>query len=62
MFKRDLDLERKWNALLQEISGILGKKPKDLNAILFLICVHELGKGGFNAYRHLQSAKSCRLL
>ena len=45
MFKRDLDLERNWNALLQELEGIIGKKPKDLNAVLFLIGVQELGHG-----------------
>lgn len=45
MFKRDLDLERKWNALLVELTAIVGKKPKDLNTVLFLIGVQELGKG-----------------
>jgi hypothetical protein len=45
MFKRDLDQERKWNALLEELKVTVGKKPKDLNAVLFLIGVQELGKG-----------------
>jgi hypothetical protein len=45
MFKRDLDQERNWNALLQELEGVIGKKPKDLNAVLFLIGVQELGHG-----------------
>lgn len=45
MFKRDLDLERKWNALLNDLQDIIGKKPKDLNSVLFLIGVQELGKG-----------------
>jgi hypothetical protein len=45
MFKRDLDLERKWNALLEDMNTIVGKKPKDLNTVLFLIGVQELGKG-----------------
>lgn len=45
MFKRDLDLERSWNSLLQELESIIGKKPKDLNAVLFLIGVQELGRG-----------------
>ena len=48
MFKRDLDLERKWNGLLEDIKDIIGKKPKDLNAVLFLIGVQELGKGNKN--------------
>jgi hypothetical protein len=45
MFKRDLDLERKWNSLLDDLNDIIGKKPKDLNGVLFLIGVQELGKG-----------------
>lgn len=46
MFKRDLDLDRQWAALLDELAAILGgKKPKDLNAVLFLIGVQELGQG-----------------
>lgn len=45
MYKRDLDLDRKWNALIMEIESIIGKKPKDLNGVLFLIGVQELGHG-----------------
>ena len=45
MFKRDLDQERKWNSLLEDLNQIIGKKPKDLNGVLFLIGVQELGKG-----------------
>lgn len=45
MFKRDLDLEKNWNALLMELESIIGKKPKDLNGVLFLIGVQELGRG-----------------
>jgi hypothetical protein len=45
MFKRDLDLERKWASLLEELGSVIGKKPKDLNAVLFLIGVQELGRG-----------------
>lgn len=45
MFKRDLDLERKWNSLLGDLENIIGKKPKDLNGVLFLIGVQELGHG-----------------
>ena len=45
MFKRDLDLERSWNSLLLELETVIGKKPKDLNAVLFLIGVQELGRG-----------------
>ncbi len=45
MFKRDLELERKWNALLNDFGALIGKRPKDLNGVLFLIGVQELGKG-----------------
>lgn len=45
MFKRDLDLERRWSSLLQELESVIGKKPKDLNGVLFLIGVQELGRG-----------------
>lgn len=45
MFKRDLDLDRRWNALLGDLASIVGKRPKDLNGVLFLIGVQELGRG-----------------
>lgn len=45
MFKRDLDLERQWNKLLSELENILEKKPKDLNGVLFVVGMQELGKG-----------------
>jgi hypothetical protein len=45
MIKKDLDLERAWHALMLEVETLMGKKPKDLNGVLFLIGVQELGKG-----------------
>jgi hypothetical protein len=45
MFKRDLELERNWERLLNELASVIGKKPKDLNAVLFLIGIQELGSG-----------------
>jgi len=45
MFKRDLDLERSWNRLLIQLEKSMGKRPKDLNGVLFLIGVQELGQG-----------------
>lgn len=45
MFKKDLDLQRNWSFLLGELQNIVGKKPKDLNSVLFLIGVQELGQG-----------------
>jgi len=48
MYKRDLDFERNWQNLLTRLEEIIGKKPKDLNAVLFLIGVQELGKGNIS--------------
>lgn len=45
MFKKDLDLEREWQSLLNRLEKTIGKRPADLNAVLFLIGVQELGKG-----------------
>lgn len=45
MIKRDLDLERQWYRLLVELERVLEKKPKDLNGVLFIIGMQELGKG-----------------
>jgi hypothetical protein len=45
MIKRDLDLERQWYRLLVELERLLEKKPKDLNGVLFIIGLQELGKG-----------------
>lgn len=45
MIKRDLDLERGWQNTINFIETLIGKKPADLNGVLFLIGVQELGKG-----------------
>lgn len=45
MIKKDLELERKWHRLLLMLKETIGKKPADLNAVLFLIGVQELGQG-----------------
>ena len=45
MFKRDLELEKRWGRLIEGLEETIGKKPKDLNGVLFLIGVQELGKG-----------------
>ena len=45
MIKRDLDMERQWFRLLVELERLLDKRPKDLNGVLFIIGVQELGKG-----------------
>lgn len=45
MLKKDLELERAWHSLITALENLVGKRPKDLNAVLFLIGVQELGKG-----------------
>ena len=48
MYQKDLSLERKWHQLLNELEVRIGKRPTDLNAVLFLIGVQELGRGQQN--------------
>lgn len=45
MFKRDLELDRTWAALLSSMESMIGKRPKDLNEVLYLIGIQELGQG-----------------
>ena len=45
MIKKDLDIEKNWQHVLAVVEEAIGKKPKDLNGVLFLIGVQELGKG-----------------
>jgi hypothetical protein len=45
MYKKDLDLERDWQRLTRHLGEIIGKRPKDLNSVLFVVGVQELGQG-----------------
>jgi len=45
MIKKDLELDRHWSLLMTRLEQTIGKKPNDLNSVLFLIGVRELGKG-----------------
>jgi hypothetical protein len=45
VYKKDLDLQRRWVRLTRAIEEMIGKRPKDLNAVLFLIGMQELGRG-----------------
>lgn len=45
VFKKDLELQKEWLELLYKLKETTGKRPADLNAVLFLIGVQELGKG-----------------
>lgn len=66
VYKKDLDIERKWNAVLSQLSDQMGKRPKDLNAVLFLIGIQELGKGAKNFNKEekqdLMHIAICKLL
>ena len=48
MYKKDLTLQRAWVRLLSQVGDMVGKRPKDLNSMLFLIGVQELGRGQQN--------------
>ncbi|MCP1384355.1 hypothetical protein [Runella salmonicolor] len=41
----DEQLVEEWEELLNVLEKVLGKRPADLNGVLFLIGVQELGKG-----------------
>lgn len=45
VYKKDLELQRSWVALLYKLKEMTGKRPADLNAVLFLIGIQELGMG-----------------
>jgi len=66
VYQKDLETERKWHRLIAELEKMLGKKPKDLNAVLFLIGVQELGKGAKNFEKEekqdLMHIAICKLL
>lgn len=38
-------IDTTWESLLNQLDELIGKRPADLNAVLFLIGVQELGKG-----------------
>ena len=38
-------IDEAWEDLLVQLETLVGKRPADLNAVLFLIGVQELGKG-----------------
>ena len=45
MIRKDLDISIQWENLKRQLEVIIGKKPADLNGVLFLIGVQELGQG-----------------
>ena len=45
VYKKDLTLQKDWVDLMYKIKESTGKRPADLNAVLFLIGLQELGQG-----------------
>jgi hypothetical protein len=45
VYKKDLVQHKKWAQLMSILTERLGKRPKDLNNVLYLIGIQELGKG-----------------
>ena len=45
VYKKDLTLQKDWVDLLYKLKELTGKRPADLNAVLYLIGLQELGKG-----------------
>lgn len=45
VYKKDLSLQKDWLELLYKLKELTGKRPADLNAVLFLIGLQELGQG-----------------
>ena len=61
----EVEFNKRWGSLLEQLTEMVGKKP-DMNAILFLIGVQELGKGKKNFTKEqkqdLMHIATCKLL
>ncbi|ADB41483.1 hypothetical protein [Spirosoma linguale] len=59
-------LDNQWEELLDQLQALVGKRPADLNAVLFLIGVQELGTGpkrfSKEAKQDLMHIAVCRVL
>ncbi|MCU0437715.1 MAG: hypothetical protein MUC49_07340 [Raineya sp.] len=66
MNPEDLEFEFRWGQLLNKIQKTIGQRPKDLNGVLFLIGVQELGQGHKNFTKEekqdLMHIAICRVL
>ena len=60
------ELHKEWFQLINNLEIILGKRPNDLNAVLFLIGVQELGLGAKTFSKEekqdLLHIETCKLL
>lgn len=59
-------IDKSWEGLLNQLQQLVGKRPADLNAVLFLIGVQELGTGpkrfSKEAKQDLMHIAVCRIL
>ena len=59
-------VDKLWEDLLNQLQNLIGKRPVDLNAVLFLIGVQELGTGpkrfSKEAKQDLMHIAVCRVL
>lgn len=59
-------IDKSWEELLTQLQELVGKRPADLNAVLFLIGVQELGTGpkrfSKEAKQDLMHIAVCRIL
>ncbi len=64
MIEKSIDTA--WDELLDQLASLVGKRPADLNAVLFLIGVQELGTGpkrfSKEAKQDLMHIAVCRVL
>ncbi|WP_420146623.1 hypothetical protein [Spirosoma sp.] len=62
----DESINNSWEELLDQLEKLIGKRPADLNAVLFLIGVQELGTGpkrfSKEAKQDLMHIAVCRVL
>lgn len=62
----EINVDGSWEGLLDQLNTLVGKRPADLNAVLFLIGVQELGKGPIRfskeAKQDLMHIAICRIL
>ena len=63
---KESNVDLRWDELLNQLHLLVGKRPADLNAVLFLIGVQELGKGPIRfskeAKQDLMHIAVCRVL
>ena len=59
-------IDKSWEDLLNQLQVLVGKRPSDMNAVLFLIGMQELGNGpkrfSKEAKQDLMHIAVCRLL